>query len=213
MAYTFNGTDQYIHNASSSPVSTTPCTLACWFRATVNNGDNLVQVSDSSGNNSHRIGLYSTNNSFRIGSTANGTNSNADGTEIISLNIWNHLCGVFTSTTSRTGYLNGSNAVTNTTSRSPTGFSRTLIGVRRNASTFQAHFPGQIAEVGIWSAALTAAEINSLASGVGCSLIRPQSLVFYAPLVRNIFDYTDAKLALTNNNTATVSDLHPRIYL
>jgi len=69
---------------------------------------------------------------------------------------------------------------------------------------------GQIAEVGIWNAALTAAEIASLANGMTCEKIRPQSLVFYAPLVRDLIDQKGG-LAITNNNAATVSN-HPRIY-
>ena len=69
---------------------------------------------------------------------------------------------------------------------------------------------GLIAEVGIWNAALTAAEIASLAKGMTCDKVRPQSLVFYAPLVR---DLTDQKggLAIANNNGATVAN-HPRVY-
>jgi hypothetical protein len=68
----------------------------------------------------------------------------------------------------------------------------------------------QIAEVGIWNADLTAAEIASLAKGMTPNKVRPQSLVFYAPLVR---DLTDQKggLTITNNNAATVAN-HPRIY-
>jgi hypothetical protein len=69
---------------------------------------------------------------------------------------------------------------------------------------------GQIAEVGIWNVALTAAEIASLADGMTCDKVRPQSLVFYAPLVRDLQDVRGG-LTITNNNTATVAN-HPRIY-
>ena len=69
---------------------------------------------------------------------------------------------------------------------------------------------GKIAEVGIWNAALTAEEIASLADGMTCDKVRPQSLVFYAPLVRDLIDYKGG-LAITNTNTATVAD-HPRVY-
>ena len=51
---------------------------------------------------------------------------------------------------------------------------------------------------------------SSLAKGITCDKIRPQNLVFYAPLVR---DLVDAKGGLTiiNNNSATVAN-HPRVY-
>ena len=69
---------------------------------------------------------------------------------------------------------------------------------------------GLIAEVGIWSAALTAAEIASLAKGMTCDQIRPQNLVFYAPLVRDLNDQKGGRV-ITNNNAATVAN-HPRVY-
>ncbi len=71
-------------------------------------------------------------------------------------------------------------------------------------------FKGSIAEFGIWSAALTADEIASLAKGMTCDKIRPQSLVFYAPLVRDLIDQKGG-LTITNNNGATVAN-HPRVY-
>jgi hypothetical protein len=69
---------------------------------------------------------------------------------------------------------------------------------------------GKIAEVGIWSSALTQPEIASLAKGMTCDKVRPQNLVFYAPLVRDLIDQKGG-LAITNNNGATVAN-HPRVY-
>jgi hypothetical protein len=68
----------------------------------------------------------------------------------------------------------------------------------------------QSAEVGIWNAALTASEVASLAKGMTCDKVRPQSLVFYAPLVRDLQDQKGG-LTITNNNGATVAN-HPRVY-
>jgi hypothetical protein len=62
----------------------------------------------------------------------------------------------------------------------------------------------------IYSVVLTAAEVASLADGMTCDKVRPQSLVFYAPLVRNLQDVRGG-LTITNNNTATVAN-HPRVY-
>jgi hypothetical protein len=80
----------------------------------------------------------------------------------------------------------------------------------RYSTTLGAYLTGLIAEVGIWNAALTAAEIASLADGMTCDKVRPQSLVFYAPLVRDLIDVKGG-LTITNNNTATVAN-HPRVY-
>ena len=43
-----------------------------------------------------------------------------------------------------------------------------------------------------------------------CDKVRPQNLVFYAPLVRDLID-AKGGLVITNNNGATVAT-HPRIY-
>jgi hypothetical protein len=66
-----------------------------------------------------------------------------------------------------------------------------------------------VSEVGIWKAGLADAEITALASGFTADQIRPQSLSFYAPLVRNFQDVRGG-LVITNNNGATVAT-HPRI--
>lgn len=84
-----------------------------------------------------------------------------------------------------------------------------MIGAR-NANTIGQFAEGLVAEVGIWNAALTAAEIASLAAGMTCDKVRPQSLVFYAPLVRDLVDVKGG-LTITNNNGATVAN-HPRVY-
>ena len=83
------------------------------------------------------------------------------------------------------------------------------IGARYN-TVIGSYFHGDMAEVGIWNAALTAAEIASLAKGMTCDKIRPQSLVFYAPLVRDLIDQKGGR-AITNNNSAAVAN-HPRVY-
>ena len=74
----------------------------------------------------------------------------------------------------------------------------------------EAYYTGNMAEACIWNAALTTAEIASLAKGMTPDQIRLQNLVFHAPLVRDLQDVKNG-LAMTNNNAVPVSD-HPRIY-
>jgi hypothetical protein len=125
-----------------------------------------------------------------------------------SANTWIHLCGVFTSASSRSLYVNGSLIGTNDVGiGSSNSYTRITIG-GNHVQTFFTN--GNIAEVGIWNAALTADEIASLAKGMTCDKVRPQSLVFYAPLVRELQDVRGG-LTITNNNTATVAN-HPRVY-
>jgi hypothetical protein len=123
---------------------------------------------------------------------------------------WTHCAGVFNSSTSRTIYVGGILRATNSLDcGSQNNFTEILIGARR-ATTISLYYTGRLADVGIWSVALDAAEIASLADGMTCDKVRPQSLVFYAPLVRDLQDVRGG-LTITNNNTATVAS-HPRVY-
>ena len=72
------------------------------------------------------------------------------------------------------------------------------------------HFNGNIASTAIWNTHLSEGELKALSNGFAPEIIRPQSLVFYAPLVRNLIDQKGG-LTITNNNGATVAT-HPRVY-
>jgi len=128
------------------------------------------------------------------------------------VNTFFHVAGVFTSSISRTPYFNGSAGTTNTDSVTHSSLPDTtsISAFFDGNSTPLQYFLGDIAEVGIWNAALTAAEIASLAKGMTPDKIRPQSLVFYAPLVRDLIDQKGGR-AITNTNSATVAN-HQRVY-
>lgn len=210
MSYDFDGSNDYILS-TSVPTSSTPVTLACWFDADTASGtEGLVTITDSAGNN----GVRMTTNTGKIRAVVEGAGNAewAETTVSFSANVWNHGCAVFSSSTSRTIYLNGGNAITDTVSRTPGTSTRFHIGASRNSSVTSGYFNGSIADVGVWNVALSAAEVASLAKGVSSLLIRPQNLIFYAPLIRELFDYSKTMLSLTNSGGAIVLD-HPRIYL
>jgi hypothetical protein len=126
---------------------------------------------------------------------------------------WFHAA--FSSTSASTNdmkiYANGTQGTNQISGNSPdsvaTPFQTFTTGARVGPG---AYADSDIAEVGIWSVALTAAEIASLAKGMTCDKIRPQSLVFYTPLVRDLNDQKGG-IAITNNNGATVAN-HTRVY-
>jgi hypothetical protein len=125
---------------------------------------------------------------------------------------WTHVAFTFTGSTAQPNiYLNGSLS-NGAASTGLTGiFNNTAdltFGINSNKTGNP--FGGKLAEVGIYNAALTAAEIASLAKGMTPDKIRPQNLVFYAPLVRDLIDQKGG-LTITNNNAATVAN-HPRVY-
>jgi hypothetical protein len=208
MAYQFNGTNQ---NLQINLAQSAACTFACWARPTNSPGAwrNLI-VADVSqslhGSNDYSNGMGFNPLGFFTAYSYIGASYESSSATAYSANTWYHCAGVWPSNNSRTGYLNGvaSSAASGTANISPQ-----VIWVGAFAGVAD-RFQGQIAEVGIWNTDLTAAEIASLAKGMTCDKVRPQSLVFYAPLVRDLID-AKGGLTITNNNGATVAN-HPRVY-
>jgi hypothetical protein len=214
MAYEFNGSNQRI--TATNPISDAPFTLACWFN-TQNAARNsaLIQVGDfATGQRCILSAAGTGGQTARLvvqGSTTTATTSSST---TWTANTWNHACGTAASNSSFAIYLNGGGKNTNATNAGApsSAWSSTSIGVQQTNGIINTgtYLDGFMAEAGIWNVALTDDEIASLAKGMTCNLVRPQSLVFYAPLIRNLQDVKGG-LTLTNNNTATVAN-HPRVY-
>lgn len=118
---------------------------------------------------------------IRASVAAAGSFGEAATTTGYSANAWQHACGVYTSATSRAAFLNGGGKGTNATNRAPSGLSRTMVG-RYNTGASNVYSDAAIAEAAIWDTDLTDAEVAILATGVSPLFVRPQNLVFYAPL-------------------------------
>lgn len=203
MAYLFNNTSQYMIGGSA-PVTAVPLTIVAWFKLTASGGGgSICAVGDATAHCRLSVATGQVQALCTGSVTANATTSGS-----ASGGVWAHGAAVFSGTASRTAYLNGTASTPNTVSVTQNTFNEILIGARR-LTTLGQYFGGDIAEVGIWNAVLTADEIASLAKGFPCRMIKPQNLAFYAPLVRNIIDYMEG-LSLTNTNTATPSE-HARI--
>jgi hypothetical protein len=219
MAYDFNGSNQST-TSTSAPVTTEPLTIAAWFKSNVANARTaIVSLCDTTGGGAVTQPFWALiEDGAKIGDPICATaissslsNGEATSTSGFTVGTWHHGCAVFTSLSSRTIYLDGGSSATNSTLLVPRSqtIDKTAIGCI-GRSTNASFYNGQIAEVGIWNAALTADEIASLAKGMTPDKIRPQNLVFYAPLIRDLIDQKGG-LAITNNNGATVAN-HPRVY-
>jgi hypothetical protein len=202
MAYNFNGTNQNLSVASAPVTAQSPLTISIWFNKNSTTTKNIVFLQPAG---SGALGLYNNGSSLRHYTSGSAVADFSLGT--FSANVWNHAVHVSTSTTSRFGALNGIISGVDTTSLTVNTFTRFTIG---SIAVGASPMDGLLAEVGIWNVALTADEIASLAKGMTCDKVRPQSLVFYAPLVRELQDVRGG-LTITNNNTATVAN-HPRVY-
>jgi hypothetical protein len=212
MAYNFNGSNQYL-NTTSSPVgnSLAPITMACLVKGNPANAAYWLALGRST-NSAPIVGMtVGSGGVARMFVRADsGVAVDSSGTTAIfgPSTGWAHTA--FTNTSSaRNLYVNGVNEATGGGNNFAVTLDRLGIGalIRNSVSSY---FGGDIAECGIWNAELTAAEIASLADGMTCDKVRPQSLVFYAPLVRDLQDVRGG-LTITNNNTATVAN-HPRVY-
>jgi hypothetical protein len=215
MAYDFTAASSRYLSTTAAPVLQNPLTIACWFRmANTTSVNALVNLNTGTGGSTERYVLFAdgtvTGDIVRLSVIGTGTSANTDTTTGFSANTWHHACAVVESNSSRTVYLDAGSSATTTQTISVSNIANVRIGSRESAGSQGLFATGQIAEVGIWNAALTAAEVASLADGMTCDKVRPQSLVFYAPLVRNLQDVRGG-LTITNNNTATVAN-HPRVY-
>ena len=210
----FESSSSQLGVATITPISP-PITIAVWHQPWA--VSNMVSVAlGSTTNNVERLQLAVLTTPELQAATANtsGTVNSALVSWSYPLQTnWIHQVGVFASSTLRTLYTNGVAASTNTTSTVADGLDRVSIGARLSTS-WGAYYWGRTAEVAVWSAGLSADEIRSLATGAAPFMIRPASLVFYAPLTGreastewNLFG---SAVSLTNSPTASPN--HPSIY-
>lgn len=185
----------YAH-LGSAVVTATPLTISCWFRLD-NSSDGVKHTlagvfRASGGTAGQQSGLYIVhNNNGAAGSQPVYAASASTGTfttgAVTSANVtntnWHHVMAVFASSTSRTIYLDGGHSGSEATSNTPSSLNDTVIGAFLDPTGAQFDSTNQSeAHCAFWSAALTAAEDVSLANGASPMVIRPVSLLSYAPL-------------------------------
>jgi hypothetical protein len=211
MAYQLTSSSSQYLSTASAPLSGTPLTIAAYIKpASVSTSQAYVAVQRVNQVDRHAIQTNPTGQAIAVSrQTGFAGFQAASSNNALSVGTWASVVGVFASNSSRQIFVDGTSLATNTDTSAPTNLDSVLIGTRYNPS-IGLYADADIAEVGIWNAALTAEEIASLADGMTCDKVRPQSLVFYAPLVRNLTEIRGG-LAVTNNNGATVAN-HPRVY-
>jgi hypothetical protein len=235
MAYSFNVTSDYLivpGDLNAGVAVDVPLTFSVWFKTPTQTRATarvLLEIGDlanaccGASNGAFRLVIpggvsYIRANAF-VGTTAYVADTAAGS---LVANTWMHAAAVFASNSSRTIYLSNATPVTNTqTLNIPHGYYLSIASTWASTPTAANFFSGDMAEIGVWRAALTAAEINSLARGVSCSKIRPESVFCYFPLVRELKDEfaraqpnynTDGRQTLTIFGGLPVPSSHPRIY-
>ena len=205
MAYNFNGTNQRLSTGNVYGNSPSEISMAVWHRR---NGTGQGYIYSHLTATIIFAFYYAASNrpSFFFRNSAS-TQAALSATSASTDLVWTHLGVTVNATDGAKFFVDGVQVGSDATVSMANNDSTTsTIGSYGN----QQFFKGECAEAAVWLGTLTAAEIASLAKGMTCDKIRPQNLVFYAPLVRDIIDQKGG-LVITNNNAATVAN-HPRVY-
>lgn len=203
---------QYIES-TTAPTTAAPLSMAVWVNATTLGAvRSLICIGSSTQANYFDLGHDASGNGF-IETSANNGVSQEDifGTTAQSTATWFHLAAVFTSVTSRTLYVNGTaEGGTGTVNLAPTSLDRVTVGALSAAGHF-GYGDAQLAEAAIWSVALGADEVVSLAQGFAPSLVRPASLTMWCPCWGQASPEVEMASQLTMTLTAapTAGASHP----
>ena len=209
MAYQFNGSTQYL-SVAQAIVTSPPISMSAWINLNSVSTGNVISIDNPADYTAYRIQIASGYLRAAVTTSNSDPFIYAQSTSTVSTGAWLHVAAVYSSSASRTIYFANQKA-TNTDSISISNVTRTVIGATSGFNyVISQLITGTIAEPAIWNVALTDAEIASLAAGFTPDQIRPQSLQFYAPLVRNLIDVRGGR-TITNVGSATVAT-HPRIY-
>lgn len=209
MARDFATTDRY--EIGSAVVTAYPFTMACWFYAdSLSSARTLMCVGPASAAAAQQR-IYASSTEVGANSEGGGTNANATTTAAPSASVWTHAAGVFVSATDRRAFINGGSKGTNATSVAfSTAINRTVIAQRLRSNVYAQGMDGRLAECAIWNEALSDDDVYSLSRGYRPSLIRPDSLVMYVPMIRDVLDFSGGQ-TLTATGTPVVIEHTRRI--
>jgi len=206
MAVNFNGSSSL--STSSGVVSGSPCTIVAWAKPRILHNGYLAALGNAS--DSSRQALYFRDDGIVRAVHRNGsTIGDASSTSTYSANTWVHATAVFSSLSSRAVFVDGSDKQTSSVALGSVSLTDTHIGSRPPGAFY---FDGDLAEVAIWSAALSDREVRLLAEGFSpLSLVhRIGELVLYRDLIRST-DRPHIGPATTAAGGGLSASPHPRI--
>lgn len=166
-------------STASAVVSAYPWTFFAWVKVSsgASGVDTIFSIWNNAGTNT---GWAIENNAGKacFRSSLSGTAPTATVATSFTADVWQPVCAVATSATSRTIYaVTISNSATSTSSNTPTSLTRTALGTRISSAAPEYNFLGQIAYATVWDVALSADEVESLFKGAHPRYVRMGSLV------------------------------------
>lgn len=208
MSYLCDGVDDRLVGALAAAKAGAPLTISAWGKGVSNTGNARVLASvaatDGVLDNSEYLNI--TTAGFLQANTRTTSNANAQTLVAIPDSTWFHGCAVYAASNDRRIYLNGTNKITNTTSRGIAAVLDTIVlGSRSDASGF---FPGRVAEFAVWDVILSDADAAALAAGASPMSLTTPPLRYYR-LKTDALDINGANgLAVTG---ATLDADHPTV--
>jgi hypothetical protein len=211
VSYSFTAASSQFLSISEAVVTATPLTIGAWIKpsstATVNG--NVCAITNNAAGNTRQTLVQNTTNA--TANTHDGAAAGSSSQGGLDTTNWHYATAVFTNSTSRTGYRNGTAAAANATSATPAGLNRTAVGARINTST-TAFFDGLIAEVAIWDVALSGADITALAGGDSpMSLATPPVRYWRLKTDGDLVDVVGESATLTANAGAAFNADNPTV--
>lgn len=212
---TFNGSSQYLET-TTLPVTDAPFSVSAWVYSNNNAAAQTVFALTDSGNLVWYFVVYfrgdlSDNIEVDI-SGSGGAPISASTSTTMSINAWHHVCFA-ASTSSATVYLDGGGSGSTGAMRTMSSLAYFDIGALRYLPLGGPvnFWSGSIAEVGLYSIEIAAADCASLAAGMSPRMVRPEALIRYWPL----FGRTSPEVEPRNGGELTVTGAttgdHPRI--
>jgi hypothetical protein len=206
MARTFTFASSQYLSKSAGVVTSLPFTMAAWVRPDDTSLNAGIMLLGASANSTDYYYMQQSGTTLSVFQFGGGTNASSTVTSAFTNGVWAHVCGVWTSTTSRLSYLNGTAGSASATSITTSGINRTIVGARLQTDVAGRFYSGRIAWPSIWNVALTATEVAALAGGANPLDIRRLSLQASWPS----YGFQSPEQDLVGANSLTVNAAPPQ---
>ncbi len=209
-----NNTANYLSRGAETIPNPTGVTysISAWFRRASTQADahNFYAQAEPAGNNFFGLAVGGDEKVAMFSKAGGVSAANATTTTTTSVGVWHHCCGVQSSATLRTAYLDGGGSGTSTESQNP-GTLNTTVGILLIGGSAFSPADGDLGEVAVWSGALSAGEVLALARGASPLVVQPSSLLAYWPIIGVSSPEPDRwrGLGLTINGTVAAAGTHP----
>lgn len=164
-----------------------PFTMAAFGYTTVAsaNGECLMQLSDEGVDGNYwRVGIDSSNYAMRGRVDGDTSAFDVEAATGLTQNEWFHVAVVFTDSNNRTIYFNGSGTSDVGNHGGQPSNIDVLSVCAEDDGGVAGYWPGGILWPALWNVGLTASEASDLNAGIPPWKIRPDQLIFFAPLER-----------------------------